>query len=139
MRENTPKLTPEFKVTEFQKSLNFYTNLAGFKVLYDRPENSFAMLDKDGVRIMIELLTDKSRTHKLGQLEYPFGRGMHLQIEVSAIQPLYDNFKKKGYPIYSELEDKWYRASEVEVGNRQFWVQDPDGYVLRFFEDIGVK
>lgn len=36
-----------------------------------------------------------------------------------------------------ELEERWYRPDAFEAGNRQFVVADPDGYLLRFFEDLG--
>ncbi len=44
-----------------------------------------------------------------------------------------------GYPLYLPLEEKWYRKGETEVGNRQFVVADPDGYLLRFYEDLGTR
>ena len=134
-----PAITPELKVENFQESLNFYTKLAGFEVLYDRPEHDFAMLGINGARLMIEGLTDKSRTWKVGVLERPFGRGMHFQIEVQDVDGLYKNFKDANWPIFLEMEEKWYRADDKEVGNKQFLVQDPDGYLLRFFQDIGVR
>jgi hypothetical protein len=40
-------------------------------------------------------------------------------------------------PVFLALEDKWYRQNNRMVGNRQFIVQDPDGYLLRFFQDLG--
>lgn len=132
-------LTPELKVTDFKASLDFYIRLAGFEILYDRPEEDFAMLGINGARIMIEGLTDKSRTWKVGELERPFGRGMHFQIEVPDVESLYENFKKEQYPIFFEMEEKWYRMKNIEVGNRQFLVQDPDGYLLRFFQDLGSR
>lgn len=137
----TKKITliPELKVLNFNSSLDFYTKLVGFEVLYMRPENDFAMLQKDGAALMIEGLTDKSRHWSVGQMERPFGRGMNLQIEVEDIQNLYQNFKKAGYPLFLEMEEKWYRIDDKETGNRQFLVQDPDGYLLRFFENMGVR
>ena len=36
-----------------------------------------------------------------------------------------------GWPIFVEPEEKWYRAGDIEIGVRQFLVQDPDGYLLR--------
>ena len=39
---------------------------------------------------------------------------------------------------YSNYE-RWYRKNGAEVGNRQFVVADPDGYLLRFFEDLGSR
>jgi catechol 2,3-dioxygenase-like lactoylglutathione lyase family enzyme len=132
-------LTPELKVTDFKASLDFYTRLVGFKVLYDRPEEDFAMLGINGARIMIEGLTEKSRTWKVGALEKPFGRGMHFQIEVPNVQSLYQNLKNANWPIFFEMEEKWYRANDKELGNKQFLVQDPDGYLLRFFQDLGSR
>ena len=67
----SPKLIPELEVKDFRKSLDFYTGLAGFKILYDRPEHEFAMLDKEGAHIMIEALTSASRHLRVGSLEYP--------------------------------------------------------------------
>jgi len=133
------RLIPELKVLDFKTSLDFYTRLAGFKVLYDRPEEDFAMLGLNGACLMIEGLTEKSRTWKVGELERPFGRGMHFQIEVANVQSLYENFKQTNYPIFFEMEEKCYRANDKEVGNKQFLVQDPDGYLLRFFQDLGSR
>ncbi|CAB3629036.1 hypothetical protein LMG26840_00581 [Achromobacter dolens] len=31
----------------------------------------------------------------------------------------------------------WYRSDAIEVGVRQFLVQDPDGYLLRFSAWVG--
>lgn len=138
MRRTSPKLIPEFKVINFDKSLEFYTKLAGFKVLYDRPEERFAMLDRDGAMLMIEVIEEGDRW-QVGKREYPLGQGINFQIEVTGVQELYNNLKKANYPIFYEMEEKWYRKDDTEVGNKQFLVQDPDGYVLRFFEDLGSR
>lgn len=37
------------------------------------------------------------------------------------------------------FEDRWYREGDTELGNRQFVVADPDGYLLRFFTDLGQR
>jgi catechol 2,3-dioxygenase-like lactoylglutathione lyase family enzyme len=135
----SPKLIPELKVTDFEKSLAFYGDIAGFTVLYERKEEAFAMLEKEGSQIMIEALTDQSRTWKVGALEHPFGRGMHFQIEVSDVDTLYQKIKEAEWPIFHNMEEKWYRVNEKEEGNRQFLVQDPDGYLLRFFTELKAR
>lgn len=136
--KTAPTLIPEFKVNDFEKSLDFYTRLAGFKILYDRPEEQFAMLEREGAMLMIELLQSQDRW-AVGKREYPLGQGINFQIEVTNVQDLYDNFNKANYPIFFEMEEKWYRKNHSEVGNRQFLVQDPDGYLFRFFQDIGSR
>ena len=44
-----------------------------------------------------------------------------------------------GWPIFVEPEEKWYRAGDVEIGVRQFLIQDPDGYLLRLQQEIGER
>jgi catechol 2,3-dioxygenase-like lactoylglutathione lyase family enzyme len=139
MPQTSPPLIPEFKVTDLKKSLDFYTDLAQFVIEYDRPEQSFAMLTKEGAYLMIEAPTPGSRTFDAAETVYPFGRGMHLQIKVADVQRLYDNFKDHNYPLFLDMEEKWYRRNTEEAGNKQFLVQDPDGYLLRFYEDLGVR
>ncbi|OGT35170.1 MAG: hypothetical protein A3F11_10975 [Gammaproteobacteria bacterium RIFCSPHIGHO2_12_FULL_37_14] len=132
-------LIPELQVLNFQQSLDFYTRLAGFKILYMRPEGDFAMLEINGAQLMIEGLTNNRRSWVTAPIEKPFGRGMHLQIEVQDVCGLYRNFKAVDYPIFFEMEEKWYRIDDKETGNKQFLVQDPNGYLLRFFEYIGMR
>lgn len=43
------------------------------------------------------------------------------------------------YPLYVEPEENWYRTGNVLSGAREFLVQDPDGYLLRFSEHLGTK
>ena len=44
-----------------------------------------------------------------------------------------------GWPIFVEPEEKWYRAGDVEIGVRQFLIQDPDGYLVRLQQEIGER
>ncbi|MBC7836183.1 VOC family protein [Acetobacteraceae bacterium] len=136
--KKAPKLIPEFKVTDYEKSLDFYTRLAEFKVHYQRPEEKFAMLEREGAMLMIELLESQDRW-AVGERKYPLGQGINFQIEVDNVEKLYSNFKNANYKIFFEMEEKWYRQDNTEVGNRQFLVQDPDGYLLRFFQDLGSR
>lgn len=134
-----PTLIPELKVFDFHKSRDFYTRLAGFKVGYERTEEAFAMLEINGARLMIEGITAQSRTWMVGELQPPLGRGINLQIEVPDVDKLLQNIAQAQYPIYLAMEEKWYRAGATETGNKQFLVQDPDGYLLRFFQNLGSR
>jgi len=80
-----------------------------------------------------------TRTWMTGGLEYPLGRGINLQIEVPDVDKLLKRLYQNNISLFVELEEKWYRKDDVEVGNKQFLVQDPDGYLLRFFEDLGSR
>jgi catechol 2,3-dioxygenase-like lactoylglutathione lyase family enzyme len=131
------RLVPELVCADFERSLRFYTEVVGFSVLYARPDERFAYLDREGAQLMIEQPT--ARSFVAGELEYPYGRGINLQIEVSDVQALYARALAAGSTIYLPLEDRWYRRDRSLLGNRQFVVLDPDGYLLRFFEDLGTK
>jgi len=134
-----PKIVPEFYCSDFSRSLYFYTEVCGFAVRYSRPEERFAYLDREGAELMIEQTVDLPRTFVAGEIHYPFGRGMHLQIEVSDADALYARVLAVGSPIFLPIEDRWYRTDAGEEGNRQFIVQDPDGYLLRFWHDLGQR
>lgn len=130
------KLIPELSISNFDKSLNFYIQVLGFKTEYKRDESKFAMISLQGSQIMIEEINSNWKT---GELEYPFGRGINFQIEVEKIQPLLDSLKKNDYPLFVEPKENWYRKDKQLLGNKEFLVKDPDGYLLRFSENLGTK
>ena len=134
-----PKLVPELYVKDIKQSLEFYTRLLGFHVKYDRPEEGFAYLDNGGAHIMLEQYDLSSRTWWTANFEHPLGRGINFQIEVDDVGRLYLNIQNAGHPIFLPVEDKWYRTGNIEGGNRQFIVQDPDGYLLRLFTSLGER
>jgi len=41
--------------------------------------------------------------------------------------------------LFRDVEDAWYRAGDVEAGQRQFIVQDPDGYLVRLVQRLGER
>lgn len=131
-------LIAELYVRDFEQSVSFYTEILGFHILYDRLNEKFAMLEREGAQIMIEQL-GVTRNWLAGELVQPFGRGVNFQILVSDIQTLHKNICKHGFPFFLDMEDKWYQTDIGFCGNRQFIVQDPNGYLLRFYQDLGVK
>lgn len=133
------KLVPEFLVKDLQESLCFWRDLIGFVVVYDRLEQGFAYLDRNGVQIMLEQFDPGSGAWLTGSLERPLGRGINFQIDITSIQPVLDRLTKAGWPLFVAPEEARYRNGDVERGQRQFLVMDPDGYLLRFIEFIGVR
>lgn len=127
---------PEFSVTNLEKSLEFYTT-AGFKIEYDRPENRFAFLSLGEIQIMLQELRENEKW-ELAPLSYPFGNGINFQLDVKNVDKIYTDLKEK-YPISFEMEENWYRQDNKLLGSKEFLIQDPDGYLLRFSEDLGEK
>ena len=131
------KLIPELSVTNLEKSLKFY-KCCGFKIEYDRPENKFAFISLQGTQFMLQEL-DSSDKWDVGELKYPFGNGINFQIEVDNVDKIYSELQNNNYKIAFEMEENWYRQDDKLLGNKEFLVQDPDGYLLRFCEDLGEK
>jgi catechol 2,3-dioxygenase-like lactoylglutathione lyase family enzyme len=131
------RLVPELYCSDIGQSVRFYVDLLGFAVRFERPEERFVYLDREGAEMMLEQPT--GRMFVCGELERPYGRGVNFQIEVGDVASLYATIKASPWPVFLELEDRWYRQAELAFGNRQFVIQDPDGYLLRFFQDLGSR
>lgn len=136
-----PPILPELYCRDINLTLQFYTQVLGFDIMYQRPEDKFARLERQGTQLMFEQLdqSGENRVWLVAPAEYPFGRGISFQIATTDVNALYESVQKSGAVIFLPLEDKWYRAGNAYLGNRQFIVQDPDGYLLRFAEDLGER
>ncbi len=131
-------LVPELTVTDLERSLAFYTELLGFEVAFARPEERFAYLQLGEAQLMLDEYAD-GRGWQTGVLEPPLGRGINLQIEVERLDALLERLEAAAYPLFVPPEENWYRQNSEMHGNREFLVQDPDGYLLRFSEYLGTK
>jgi hypothetical protein len=72
-------------------------------------------------------------------MQRPFGRGINLQMAVDRIAPILAALDGAGWPLHEQPNEAWYRIGGYEGGQREFLVQDPDGYLLRFAEDLGTR
>lgn len=131
---NWVRLVPELARSDFAVSFDFDTCILGFAVAYSREQ--FACLDRDGAQLMIKQNNDYWQT---ANLTYRDGRGINFQIEVNDVGRLLQSIVGNGIELFAPLEDEWYRAADSEAGNRQFLIQDRDGYLLRFFQDLGTR
>jgi len=132
-------LVPEMIVTDLQQSLRFYRDTAGFKVEYERPENMFAFLSFHGSQLMLEQDDGEASPWRVGPLERPLGRGMNLSIECPDIRGLAEAMEGAGFALRKKIEERWYRHDALLHGELNFLVLDPDGYLLRFTQDLGFK
>lgn len=121
-------LIPELSVTNIEKSKEFYL-LLGFQIKYERKEDKFAFLELEGNQIMIEEINDHWNTERL---EYPFGRGINLSMTISNIDEYYQKLKDQKIVFFKKLMINRYRANETIYEDKEFLLQDPDGYLLRF-------
>ncbi len=139
MEIKSPCLVPELDVTSLDRALRTYVEVFGFVVLAQRREECFAYLEREGAHLMLQQATGPGRRFRTAPLEAPFGRGVNLQIRVSNVAALHAEVIRAGLTPLIDLEERWYRQDATERGHRQFVVPDPDGYLLRFFSDLGSR
>ena len=133
-----PGLVPELAVTDYEASKRFWCDLVGFSVRYERLEEGFGYLVLGSAHLMLDQI-NQGRTWATGTLEAPLGRGINLEIQVAPLDAAWERLTQAQWPIFVEPEEKWYRAGDVEIGVRQFLIQDPDGYLVRLQEEIGER
>jgi len=127
------KLIPELSVSNLNKSLEFYTKILGFKIEYQREESKFAFLSIQGSQIMIQ---ENNENWSTGKLEYPFGRGVNLSIDVNDVDRIVKKLEDHKYPVKMMPKKNWYRKGDVLLGVKEILVLDPDGYLLRFSQSV---
>lgn len=121
-------LIPELSVSNINKSLDFYLSI-GFKVLYERKEDKFYFLELEGNQIMIQEINDNWST---GELSYPFGRGINISMTIKDIDKYYIIIKEKSIDLFKPLKINKYKVNDIIYEDKEFLIQDPDGYLLRF-------
>ena len=131
------KIIPELSVTNIENSIKFYKTI-GFKIEYERPENKFVFLSLGEIQFMLQEISENDKWD-VAPLTYPFGNGINFQLEVENVDNIYNLLKENNYKITFEIEENWYRQDDKLLGNKEFLVQDPDGYLIRFSEDLGTK
>ena len=110
------QLSPQLLVTDLERSLDFYRQHLGFKIdfLY---EDFYAGISNDG----------HSLHFKSGQPKPAGGDDLDLVFSVEEITSLFEAFKKLPVIITQELREMPY--------GWEFYIADPDGYILSFMEN----
>ncbi len=122
------RLIPELSVSDIEKSKKFYLSL-GFSILYERKKEKFCFMEFNGNQLMIEEVNNHWNT---GDLQYPYGRGINLSMEVDDIDSLYQLVQENHYPIFRQMQIDQYQVNDKIYYDKQFLIQDVDGYLLRF-------
>jgi len=117
------------RVGDLARSIDFYTNVLGMKVLRttDRPEQNYTLAfvgyADESEQSVLEL------THNYGIDKYDLGTGYgHVAIEVDDATAACDAVRRKGGSVTRE-------AGPVKGGTTIIaFVQDPDGYKIELIE-----
>ena len=117
------------RVGDLQRSVQFYTNVLGMKLLRttDRPEQKYSLAfvgyDTEDKASVIEL------TYNYGVEKYDLGTAFgHLAIEVPDVAKACNDVRAQGGKVTRE-------AGPVKGGATVIaFVEDPDGYKIEFIE-----
>ena len=124
------KLIPELTVFNIEETKDFYLNILGFKLEYERIEDNFIFVSFENSQFMFEQLHDDG--WNIGELEYPLGRGINFSIEVKDIDTLYDKVISHNITPFRKIMISNYKVGDKICQQKEFLIQDPSGYLLRF-------
>jgi catechol 2,3-dioxygenase-like lactoylglutathione lyase family enzyme len=125
-------IAPYFIVDDVVATANFYRDKLGFA--YDRfwgEPPAFCMVYRSGIVIMLSQF-EVSGLMRPNSRALPDDRAWDAYIWVDDADALRSEFASKGVTIARELCDQ-------EYGNRDFDVEDCNGYLLCFGHDIGSR
>jgi predicted enzyme related to lactoylglutathione lyase len=117
------KMSPQILVTDIGRSIEFYTKKLGFSVdfLYD---DFYAGIIKDGYSIHLKLGNPSTEERKNKREN----EGLDIVFSVEAVEDLYTKLVNNAVEITQPLCDRPY--------GKEFYITDPDGYILAFLEDV---
>jgi uncharacterized glyoxalase superfamily protein PhnB len=118
---NINTMSPLFVVANLEQSLSYYTIQLGFNISF-RYEDFYAGIVKDGCSIHLKCgIPDKEiRAHK------KTNEHIDITFTITNISDFFEALKSKHIDIIQPLRQMPY--------GREFYIADPDGYLLSFLE-----
>ena len=126
---NFNKTIPELSVFDINKSKNFYLNVLGAKIEYERQEDKFVFLSLEENQLMLEEIHDNG--WNIGELTYPLGQGINISLEIKNVDSIYQRVKEHNITLYRDMKISHYTGANEIIKQKEFLLQDPDGYLLR--------
>ena len=133
------KLTPNFEVADVKKSVAYYQENFGFKLVMTVPEAQdgieqcftedkeyvYAMMQKDNVEIFFQR-TDTFKEDVVFAQGLPIGASVSFYMDIEGIKEFHQEMKSKNLQV-TDLKTTWY-------GMQEFYLKDLNGYILGFAE-----
>jgi uncharacterized glyoxalase superfamily protein PhnB len=115
-------ITPQFLVDDLDRATAYYRDRLGFEVAFTY-ESFYAAVTRDGFAIHLKhaakLAADRAHRKQNEHLD--------AYIAVSGIRDLFSELQLRGADVIRPLEERPWAC-------RDFYVEDPDGYILCFSE-----
>jgi|SRR6185369_10753032 len=117
------KMSPQFLVTDLDRSIEFYTKKLGFDIDF-RYEDFYSGVIKDGHSIHLKSgqpsLEERQNRRDNEDLDIIFS--------VQDIEDLYEEYSARSVEFAQPLRDMAY--------GKEFYIADPDGYIIGFLEEV---
>ncbi|HTV44113.1 MAG TPA: VOC family protein [Stellaceae bacterium] len=131
------KMVAELHVVDLEISLAFWKDIIGFEIAFSREEEKFVYLEHpEGQQIM---LCQRHGRFETGPMQPPLGQGAMFQIYFEDASAILDKLASENWPVYLGPREVWRRTGDRESGQREVFVQDPDGYLLMLAQNIGER
>jgi catechol 2,3-dioxygenase-like lactoylglutathione lyase family enzyme len=131
------KIVTELHVADLDASLGFWADIIGFEIAYAREAENFVYLEHpEGQQIM---LCQRHGRFETGAMQYPLGQGAMFQIYFRDIGAILAKLAAQKWPIYLGPREVWRATGDRESGQREVFVQDPDGYLLMLAQNLGER
>jgi uncharacterized glyoxalase superfamily protein PhnB len=108
-------------VQNLQKSIEFYTEMLGFQLLWE--DEGWCFLVRDSCQIMLGECPDDVPAFETGCHSY------FAYLEIEDIERLYEEFQSKGIKTLGKIEDKPWKM-------REFGIETNDGHRIMFGMEI---
>ena len=69
-------------------------------------------------------------------MQKPYGRGINLQFSTHELDARIGRLTSAGIKLYEGKKENWRDLGGQTCGSVEFLVQDPDGYLLLFLQEI---
>jgi catechol 2,3-dioxygenase-like lactoylglutathione lyase family enzyme len=118
------RIAPQFLVDDLERSITYYRDKLGFTLDFVY-ESFYASVSRDGFAIHL-----KHGPVSTAERAYRKEEGLDAYLGVSGIHGLFEELQKRGAEVIRPLEERPWACLD-------FYVEDPDGYILCFSELIG--
>ena len=131
------RLVVEMMVQDYDRALAWWTGFVGMAPVFTRPAQKLAFLQHgDGAQVMIY---ERDGDWEVAAMAPPFGRGAVVQVFVDDVAAVHARFAAAGHEFYLDLREKWRDWGDCLGGQREFLVQDPDGYLVMVAQHLGTR
>lgn len=125
MEKSLNGIAPQFLVDDLGRSMGYYRDCLGFAMDFQY-QGHYGSVSRDGCAIHLKCApkTVADRAHRKAE------NHLDAYIDVTDATALHQEFMRRGASILRGLEEQPWQCLD-------FYVEDPDGYILCFSEALG--